>query len=328
VTAESVTGSSSTPAPAHTRRSHPRTSQQNTGQFSTGDWALFAGISLIWGASFVLIAFSLEGLTPSMVTLLRVGLGAATLWALRLGAVARGKTRDRIDREHVPRLILLSIVWVAIPFTLFPLAQEHINSALTGLLNGAMPIFAALISVLVHRHAPRGAQLAGLLIGFVGILLISLPSINDSASQARGVALVVAATFCYGIAVNLAPPLQERYGAVTLMSSVLGLATIWVAPLTLFDLGTNSWRFTAVAAVVILGVIGTGCAYWIMATLVGRVGPIRSSFITYLIPVVSLVLGIVIRNDSIAALAVVGAVCVIAGALLASRRESQNDSSR
>ena len=176
--------------------------------------------------------------------------------------------------------------------------------------------------MLLHRHAPKGAQLLGLIVGSIGILLISLPSINEGASQARGVALVVAATFCYGVALNMAPPMQQRYGAVTLMSSVLGLATLWVLPFALFDLGDNEWRLGPIVAVVALGVIGTGAAYWIMATLVGRVGPIRASFITYLIPVVSLVLGILIRDDSIAALAILGAVCVIAGALLASRRES------
>lgn len=294
----------------------------NDGNFAPKDWALFVGLSLIWGASFLLIAFSLEGLTPAMVTLLRVGLGAATLWALRLARFSRERSMDHIERSDLPRLLALSIFWVAIPFTLFPLAQEHINSALTGLLNGAMPIFAAVISVIVHRHAPKGLQLLGLLIGFGGILLISLPSISDGASQARGVALVVGATLCYGIAVNIAPPLQQRYGAVTLMSSVLGLATIWVLPFGLTDLGGNEWRLGPVAAIVVLGVVGTGCAYWIMATLVGRVGPIRSSFITYVIPVVSLVLGVAIRGDSVAALAVVGAALVIAGALFASRRES------
>lgn len=296
---------------------------ENSGEFTTSDWGLFAGISLIWGASFVLIAYSLEGLTPAMVTLLRVGLGAATLWTLRLGgALASRQPVDRIARSDLGRVVVLSIMWVAIPFTLFPLAQEHINSALTGLLNGAMPIFAAAISIVIHRRAPKGAQRLGLVVGFAGILLISLPSIGEGSSQARGVALVVAATFCYGIAVNIAPALQQRYGAATLMSSVLGLATIWVIPPALFDIGQNNWRLVPTLSVAVLGIVGTGCAYWIMATLVGRVGPIRASFITYLIPVVSLALGIIIRGDSIAALAIIGAACVITGALLASRRES------
>lgn len=294
----------------------------NSGDFEPQDWALFLGISLIWGASFLLIAYALEGLTPSMITFGRVGLGALTLGAVRL---ARSGPRERIDSADRPRLFLLSVVWVAIPFTLFPLAQEHINSALTGLLNGGVPIFAAIISTVVLSKAPRGAQLAGIIVGFVGIVFISLPSLGEGSSETRGVLLVVLATLCYGIAVNIAPPLQAKYGAITLMSGVLGLATIWVTPMMLADVGDNDWSLRPLVSVVVLGAVGTGLAYWIMATLVGRVGPIRASFITYVIPVVSLLLGVIFRDDSVAALALVGAALVIAGAVLAARRDSAAD---
>jgi drug/metabolite transporter (DMT)-like permease len=291
---------------------------ENTGEFTARDWLLFVSIACIWGSSFLLIAFALEGLEPGTITLGRVGLGALTLWAIRL----LGSNRTRIDREDYPRLVVLSLVWVAIPFSLFPLAQEHINSAVTGLLNGAVPIFAALISIVLFRVAPRGAQLLGIIIGFGGIVLISVGSAGGESSQLRGILMVLAATLCYGIAVNLAPPLQRKYGAIVLMSSVLGLATLLVLPLGFRDFGDNSWELGPVASVIALGAIGTGAAYWIMSTLVGRVGAIRASFITYLIPVVSLVLGVLFRNDAVGALALVGAIFTIGGALLASRKQS------
>lgn len=309
--------------PAPSRESKQRVSSPSTadnrGEFAIQDWAMFIGISLIWGSSFLLIAYALDGLTPGAVTLGRVGLGAATLWAIRL---LRSGPRERIETADRPRLVMLSVVWVAVPFTLFPLAQEHINSALTGLLNGGVPIFAGIISTLVFRHAPKGAQLLGIIVGFAGIVLISLPSLNEGSSEAKGVLLVVAATLCYGVAMNFAPPLQAKYGSITLMSGVLGLATVWVLPLGLRNFGDNTWGVGPLAATVALGVVGTGAAYWIMASLVGRVGPIRASFITYLIPVVSLTLGVVFRDDTVAELALVGAALVIVGALLASRRDS------
>jgi drug/metabolite transporter (DMT)-like permease len=133
------------------------------------------------------------------------------------------------------------------------------------------------------------------------------------------VLLVLAATCCYGFAINLAGPLQARYGAVTLMSSVLGIATVMVIPAALIDLGDNRWEVGPTVAVSVLGVVGTGLAYWMMSALVGRVGSIRASFITYLIPVVSLILGVTIRGDRVTALALVGAPAVIAGAVLAGR---------
>ncbi len=294
--------------------------------FNSVDLVLFVAISLIWGASFLLIAMGLEGLTPGMVTFCRVSAGAVTLWLIRLlrdrraPSSAAGGAIERTDR---PRVVLLSGLWVAVPFTLFPLAQQHINSAVTGLLNGATPVFVAVISVFLHRRLPSGQQMIGIALGFVGLILLSLPSIQDGQSQARGVFMVLVATLCYGFAFNLAAPLQLRYGGVTLMSWVLGLASVWLIPVGLRDLGANDWRPAAVVPVLVLGVVGTGLAYWIMVTLVGRIGSIRGSLITYLIPVVSLLLGVAIRDDDVAPLALLGAALITAGALLASRRRPE-----
>ena len=291
---------------------------ENAGQFSGGDWGLFLGVSLIWGASFLLIAEALESLTPGVITLGRVGFGAVALWALRL----RRPASTRVSREDRKQIILLSFLWVAVPFTLFPLAQEHINSAVTGLLNGATPVFAGVVSAILVRVVPGGMQRLGILIGFAGVVLISLGSSSGGSTEVLGVVLVLVATVCYGFAINIAPPLQARYGAVVTMSEVLGFATIWVLPFGLVSLPDAEFAAGPVVAVVFLGAIGTGMAYWIMATLVGRVGGIRASFITYLIPVVSLVLGVTIRNDTVTAITIAGAVLTLGGAFIASRRAS------
>ncbi len=298
--------------------------------FNGVDWALFVAISVIWGSSFLLIAMGLEGLTPGMVSFARVGGGAAALWLIRVGRRGRGSVAANprpalIQRADWPMVIFLSVVWVAVPFTLFPLAQQHINSAVTGLLNGATPVFVAAISVFLHRRFPSGRQMIGIALGFVGLVLLSLPSIRDGESQAAGVAMVLGATVCYGFAINFAAPLQVRYGGVTLMSWVLGLASVWLAPAALRDLEANRWTAEVVIPVAILGLVGTGLAYWVMATLMGRVGSIRASLITYLIPVVSLVLGVAIRDDEVAGLALIGAAVITIGAVLASRRRTGSE---
>lgn len=290
----------------------------NEGDFAAQDWALFFGISVVWGASFLLIAESLEALTPGVVTFGRVSLGAATLWIVRL-LLCRGQRIEPADRARVG---VLGVVWVSVPFTLFPLAQQWINSAVTGLLNGATPVLVAVVSVLFVRIMPRGLQLVGLLLGFAGIVLISLGSAGQGSSQAQGVLLVLAATACYGFAINIAPPLQAKYGAIVLMSSVLGVASVLVVPYALVDLGDNEWQTSSIFAVVALGSVGTGLAYWIMTSLVGRVGSIRASFITYLIPIVSLLLGVWLRDDIVTGLALIGTPIAIVGAFLASRRPS------
>lgn len=285
----------------------------NTEAFAPLDWGLFCGVAVIWGSSFLFIAIGLDAVPAGVITLARVGLGALTLSLLPI-------ERPALDAEDRPRLFLLSLLWVAIPFTLFPLAQRSINSALTGLLNGATPIFVAIVATVLLRRAPRGLQLVGIVTGFVGIICISLPSLGDGGNEATGALMVIAATLCYGFAINLAGPLQQRYGSVPVMARTLALATVWVAPYGLWQLPDAEFELGPVVAVVVLGVVGTGLAFWIMASLVGRVGPTRASFITYLIPVVALTLGVVFRGDEVAPLALVGVVFVLTGAGLASRR--------
>lgn len=292
----------------------------NDDSFAGADWGLFVGVSLIWGSSFLLIAEALEGLTPGTVTLGRVGIGAVTLLLIR---AVRGGAKP-IEREDYGSVFLLSLLWVAVPFTLFPLAQEHINSAVTGLLNGATPVFAGIVSAALVKVAPKGLQLAGIAIGFIGIVLISLGSSGGGSTELRGVLMVLAATVCYGFAVNLASPLQAKYGPINIMTVMLSLATLWVTPFGLWAIGDNEWSLGPIAAVIFLGAVGTGLAYWIMATLVGRVGSVRASFITYLIPVVSLTLGVLLRNDTVTALAIVGAAITIGGAFMASRARTRS----
>lgn len=283
--------------------------------FSVVDWWIFGAIGGIWGASFLFIAVGLDSLEPGVITLARVGLGALTL-ALVPGSRLTLRPEDR------RRMVVLSITWVAIPFTLFPLAEQHINSAVAGLLNGATPMFTAGFALTLFGRRTNGPQLLGLGVGFAGVVLISLPSLGEGSSQAAGVGMVLLATLGYGLSINLAAPLQARYGARPVVARMLALATLWTAPFGILGLSSSHIEARPVGAVIVLGIVGTGLAYQLMGTLVSRVGPTRASFITYLIPVVSLFLGVAFRDDHVAALALVGVVLVIGGALLAGRAEA------
>jgi drug/metabolite transporter (DMT)-like permease len=134
--------------------------------------------------------------------------------------------------------------------------------------------------------------------------------------------LVLLATLCYGVATNLVVPLQIRYGSRVVMGRMLALATIWTLPFGLAGLSDSRFELWQIAAVFVLGLVGTGLAFLLMGSLVGRVGATRAAFITYLIPAVALTLGVIFQDDHVALLALVGVALVIAGALLASRRES------
>jgi drug/metabolite transporter (DMT)-like permease len=284
------------------------------GPFAPIDWLFFVSIGAIWGSSFLLIAIGLDAFEPGVVTWLRVLAGAAVL-ALVPAA------RQRIERHDLARLIAISMLWVAIPFTLFPLAERSISSGLTGLLNGALPINAVTIGSIMLRRLPGRIQLAGLMIGFAGVAVIALPSAGEGSSEALGVALAFAATLCYGFAINIAAPLTQRYGSLPVMARMLALAALWTAPLGIGGLAGSGFSWGSTLAVAFLGIVGTGLAFVLMGRLVARVGSSRASFATYLIPVVAMVLGVVFRDEHLRASSIVGAGLVVVGAVLASRKE-------
>ncbi len=283
--------------------------------FGPVEWGLMVFLALTWGASFVLIAVGLDAFEPGVVTMLRVGLGAVTL-AFFPGA------RRPIDRADWPRLAVIAATWTALPFTLFPIAQQWINSAVAGMLNGAMPILAALVASLLLRSLPGRTQAIGLGVGFVGIVLISAPTMGESESALLGVVLVMVAVVFYAISVNIVTPLQQRYGSVPVIARMLWVATVMTLPFGLGSVAGSSFSWASLTAVVVLGVAGTGLAYVAMAELAGRAGGTRASTVTYLIPVVAVGLGILFRGDRVTTVAFVGIALVIAGAIITSRREA------
>ena len=288
----------------------------NREAFSTVDWGLFLSLSLIWGASFLFMAIGLDAFHPGLVTWLRVGFGALVISLL---PKAR---KGKIDREDRARVGALGFIWIALPLTLFPIAQLWIDSAVAGMLNGATPIFTALLATVLLRALPGRLQILGLVIGFAGIIAIALPSAGTGTTAALGVILVVVATLCYAVALNMVIPIQQRYGSLPVMARVQWVAAALVTPFGVYGLTQSSFAWPSLLALLAVGVLGTGLAFVLMGTLTGRVGATRSAFITYAIPVVALILGVVFRDEIIAPFAVGGAVLVIVGALLASRRES------
>ncbi len=310
-----------TPDPAPpgppTRRPRARaleaTTSTNQGSFGPTDWVLFCTIAGVWGSSFLFIAVALDSVEPGLITWGRVALGAAVL-----NVVPRA--RRRLAAEDTFRMVLLSFLWVAIPFTAFPLAEQHISSAVTGMLNGAMPLFAAVVAGVLLRTPPGPAQALGLVVGFTGVLAVSASQLGGEQGTAWiGVALCLLATLCYGFAINIAAPLQQRYGSLAVMARMLLLASVWTLPFGLWSIPGSSAEPAAVASIAFIGAVGTGMAFVVMATLVGSVGSTRASMATYLIPVVALVLGVVVRDEEVTGLALVGVVLVVAGAFLASR---------
>ncbi len=296
---------SALPATAHGTSVHAYTLQ---------DWGILALIALIWGSSFLFMEIGLRAFAPGVVTLARIGLGTATLALL-------ARARTPVDREDWGRIALLGTVWMAIPLTLFPIAQQWIDSSVAGMINGAMPIFAAAWSAYLLRRLPGWRQMLGIGIGFLGIILVFLPELQASADTALGALVALFAVTFYGLATNLAVPLQQKYGAAPVVLRAQMVALLLVLPFGLWQLGESTWSWESALAMIPLGILGTGLAIVLMATLAGRVGAPRASIAIYFLPLVAVVLGVVVLGESVAPMALVGVALVLVGAWIASRRE-------
>jgi drug/metabolite transporter (DMT)-like permease len=282
--------------------------------FGAAEWGLLAAIGVMWGSSFIFVAEGLEDFGPGLVTLLRIVLGTATV------AVA-ARARRSVLREDWGRIVLLGLVWMAVPLLLFPIAQQWIESSVAGMLNGAMPLFAALTAALLLRRAPRLLQRIGLLLGFAGVVAISWPAARGASASALGALLVIFATLLYGIAANLTVPLQQKYGALPVVLRAQLVALIAVLPFGVAAIPDSTFSWSSALAMVPLGAGGTGLAFLAMANLVGRAGATRGAVAIYFIPVVATILGIAVRNESVEAVQLLGLALVLAGAWLTSRRD-------
>ena len=283
-------------------------------KFGLVDWGLLAGTAVLWGSSFIWIEEALEAFEPALITLIRVALGAATL-------VVFPQARSRVPRSDLPAIALLGLLWMAAPLLLFPIAQQWIDSSLAGMLNGAVPIFAALVAAIASRALPSSKQVLGLIVGFAGVVTVSWPAASGADATALGVALVLLATIFYGVSLNIAAPLQHRSGALPVLLRAQLFAIAFSAIPGLLALPESSFKATSFLAMIPLGCLGTGLAFVWMTTLVGRVGASRGSVTIYFVPVVAIVLGALVRDESIAAIALLGTAMVIGGAFLTSRKQ-------
>ncbi|MEQ8839945.1 MAG: DMT family transporter [Acidimicrobiales bacterium] len=282
--------------------------------FAPSDWGFMLGAASIWGGSFLFMAIGLDAFEPGVVTFLRVGFGALALLMFP-------GSRRPIPRDDLPRVALLGVTWMAFPLTMFPIAQQWIDSSVAGMLNAAMPLLTVLISWSLF-HTPTGPRrLAGVGVGLVGILLIGVPEATTAGTNAIGVGLVVLAVTSYGIAVNIAGPLQKRHGSLPVIVRALGVATVLTLPYGLVGVPDSTFAWDSLVACVLVGAGGTGVAFVFAANLTGSVGPVRSSLITYVVPVVSIALGVIFRDETVTIAAVIGTAVVLSGAFLSSRAE-------
>jgi drug/metabolite transporter (DMT)-like permease len=200
------------------------------------------------------------------------------------------------------------------------MAEQTIESSVAGMLTAATPLVTLAIARLLGNRTLRPIHMVGLLLGLIGVLMMSAESVVDAEAGLSGVVFVIIALLGYAVTANVTGPLAERYGAVALVVRAQAIAIILVTPSGIFALSDSTFSWKSLIAVAILGSFGTGVARALQATLISRSGAPRASIFGYLVPVVAAILGVVFLNEHLTIAEVLGLLVISVGALLGSRR--------
>ncbi|MFJ6983951.1 MULTISPECIES: DMT family transporter [unclassified Streptomyces] len=285
------------------------------------DWRLrFGFLSLIWGFSFLLIKVGTDGYAPFQVTLGRLVFGTAVL------AAAIAVKRERLPRgaRTWARLTVAALLLNALPFSLFAYAELTIPSTLAGICNATSPLWGMALSlVALSEDRPTRVRVAGLGLGFLGVLTVLGAWQGFSGLDARGTALALLASVCYPVGWIYVRRTLAGTGAsaLSMTGAQLFLATLQLAVVTpLFTAFPARFAAVPLLAIAALGALGTGLALLIQYGLVTEVGPTTAQMVTYFIPVVATAAGVTLLGEPLSWSTPVGAVVVLAGAALTQAR--------
>ncbi|MFF9019957.1 DMT family transporter [Streptomyces eurythermus] len=281
------------------------------------DWRLrFGLLSLIWGFSFLLIKVGTEGYAPFQVTLGRLVFGTAVL------GVAMAVKRERLPRgtRLWGHMAVAAFLLNALPFSLFAYAELTIPSTLAGICNATSPLWGMALSlVALSEDRPTRVRVAGLGLGFLGVLTVLGVWQGFHGLDATGTAMALLASLSYPVGwIYVRRTLAGTGNShLSMTGGQLLLATVQLAVVTpLFAGVPGHYPLVPLLAVAALGALGTGLAVLIQYGLVAEVGPTTAQMVTYFIPVIATAAGVAILGESLRWTTPVGAVIVLAGAAL------------
>ncbi|MFC8082643.1 DMT family transporter [Streptomyces sp. NPDC057340] len=285
------------------------------------DWRLrFGFLSLVWGFSFLFMKVGTEGFAPFQVTLGRLAFGTAVV------AAAMAVKRERLPRgvRTWTHLAVAGFLLNALPFSLFAFSELTIPSSLAGICNATSPLWGMALSlVALSEDRPTRRRVAGLGIGFLGVLTVLGVWQGFHGLDVTGTALALLASFSYPVGwIYVRRTLAgSSHSHLSLTGAQLGLATLQLAVVTpLFTSMPTGFPVLPVLAVAALGVLGTGLAFLIQYDLVAEIGPTTAQMVTYFTPVIATAAGVALLGESLSWSTPVGAAVVLAGAALTQSR--------
>ena len=283
------------------------------------DWLIFLALGFMWGSSYLFIKLAVDDFGTFSLVGLRLMVGAILLWIV-VRVARQPLPRDRRTYGH---LLVMAIINITIPFLLITWAEQSVESSLAAILTSPVPLFAIVLSAMFLPDEPiRVNGLVGLLVGFIGVVIIVSRGLSGSGSSVAGELALLGATVSYACGAvysrrnvrGLAPMIPAVF-QVTFAAIITG--TIAIA----FE---QPWTATpdaeAVFAILWLGILGSGLAYLAVFRLFAHWGATRTTTVAYVIPVVGIVLGYLVLAEPIDARIILGTILVVTGIGLVNSR--------
>lgn len=282
------------------------------------NWVLFVVLAVIWGSSFILMKVSKEHLNGYQIGGMRIFSAGLVFLPFALFHLRK------IEPKKLPLVVLSGLLGNFLPAFLFAIAiEKKIDSALAGILNSLTPFFVILIATIFFKVRMKQTKIAGVLIGFAGLLLLSLSKGGISTDNMAYALLILAATFLYGLNVNLVSfylkginPVQMATVSLAFMS-VPAAIILWQQNLyhiALYDAAAG-W---SIAAAALLGIVGSAIATVLFYVLIKRAGGLFASMVTYAIPLVAIFWGL-LAHETITLMQVAGLAIILGGVYLTNK---------
>ncbi len=279
--------------------------------------AMYTLAGLIWGASFLFVEYALTALTPIGVAFWRTTFGALAM----LIAVLIYRSKLPTSFEAWRKMAIAGMFMSSVPFTLFAFAQTYVTSALASILNAVTPIATVIVMLIAFRSEKLLPHVVvGLVVGLIGVLIVLgvWQGFGDNEPLAI-VALLVAVT-CYGIGT---PYIRKYIAPLKLSTEVsvfgqIGTAAVTLLPIYLISgqYFTSTPTLPAIGSVLAIGALGSGVAYLLYYKVLDVVGSAIASSVTYITPVIAVILGVLLLNEELHWYEPVGGVIIIVGAAI------------
>ena len=270
------------------------------------DWVLLISLAAIWGSAFMFIKISAVEFGPILLVTLRLLIAGLVFMPLLL------KKQNRLQfKPYLPSILIIAVVSNALPFTLFAFASLGATSNMLGILNGTTAFLTTIIAYFWLKEFISSKQIAGLFLGFIGVVILVNPANGSSTILASMCALV--GSLCYAFNGNYLQKYHQNSNKIVLIGWSMLFGGLLMLPLAVFNLPNQMPNFNSFLALLWLAVVSTGIGYLAYVRLIDRIGAVKTSTLTYLLPVFSIIWGAIFLNENITLIIFGGFMFVMMG---------------